>query len=91
MYLSYASVVEAKEVEQILAFDLIVQILDEGHAVSAGRKLGQQRRQISIMKQIGEEGTYEKLVFALTSRMTLIEAFASEEVEPADADVSGCL
>jgi len=39
------------------------------------------------MKQIGEEGTYEKLVFALTSRMTLIEAFASEEVEPADADV----
>jgi hypothetical protein len=41
-------------------------------------KLGLKKEQISIIKQIGEEVPYEKLVFASTSRIT--EAF--EEVEP---------
>ena len=82
--MSYASVA-AKEVVQIIACDLIVQILDEEYAVGAGRKLGLQKGQISIIKRIEEGMPYGQLVFALTSRMTF-EAF-----EDSDRRVEGAL
>jgi len=73
----YSASVAAKEVVQILVYGLIVEIVDEEYAVNTGGKLGQKKGQIRIFKQIGEEVPYEKLVFALTSRMT--EAFEAFE------------